>query len=131
VKCQVYATEMQGRCFRVCLLPHHGWLVVCSSDKPGFLDLYGKLQVPRLQKLPFPHHVLPKLEGQQLPLLCNPACAEKPNPLDSPFLLPRQAEGNAVNKWKGSVLPLFPDSPHQMRAQESVIKENIPQEKLS
>lgn len=48
-----------------------------------------------------------------------------------PFLLPQQAKGNAVNKWKGSMLPLFPDSQHQMRAQGSVIKENIPDEKLS
>lgn len=44
---------------------------------------------------------------------------------------PPQPKRNAGNKWKGSMLPLFPDSQHQMRAQGSVIKENIPDEKLS
>lgn len=43
----------------------------------------------------------------------------KHKPFRQPFLLPQQAKGNAVNKWKGSMLPLFPDSQHQMRAQGS------------
>lgn len=108
--------------------------VVCCLQfwQPRVSRSVRKNPSPQAPEVTFPTPCASQVRGTAIASTLQIQLAQKkPSPLDSSFLLPKQAEGNAVNKWKGSVLPLFPDSQHQTRVQGSVIKENVPNEKPS